>query len=231
MLVIDTGNPPPRGDRLDGVVSGVKAWLAGLGNGTALRWTVGPVGPSMPCDSSRIGRSWTTRQIRSPSPGRSLVEALLRGGSPGGNTPSRRERTRILKHSLGRLLDRAEDQFLADRGVDHGRLEPAELLLGPGAEVLGLALFAGLDRTHQAPEPLRAASSVRAARSGRPSIWANSLTMPPSGLGGGPPRGRAHTASASPGSCGSCPRGDNKRPPGCLRPAPLRRRTGSRRSH
>ena len=52
MLVIATGSPPPRGERLDGVVSAVKAWLLGLGYGTASRWTVGPVGPSTPCDSS-----------------------------------------------------------------------------------------------------------------------------------------------------------------------------------
>ncbi len=37
--------PAARGDRLDGVVSGVKALFAALGYGTAARWAVGPAAP------------------------------------------------------------------------------------------------------------------------------------------------------------------------------------------
>src|SRR5215211_6123710 len=93
-----TGSPPPRVERLDGTVDGVNALFAGLGYGTALRWTVGPVGPSTPWDSSRTGRSLTTRQMRSPSPGRSASKPrLARFSSSRYSLPS--ARTRTLKHS------------------------------------------------------------------------------------------------------------------------------------
>src|SRR5207249_1720944 len=51
---------------------------------------------------------------------------------------------------LGRVLDRRQDQLLFDGGIDEGGRDPAELLLGPGAEVLG---FAAADLVgHGAPD-------------------------------------------------------------------------------
>src|SRR5947209_356654 len=81
-----TGRPPPSGERLDGTVSGVKALFAGLGYGTALRWAVGPAGPSTPCDSSRTGRSprrlgtWTRFIPRSV--GNALRGVPVKAGTP-----------------------------------------------------------------------------------------------------------------------------------------------------
>ena len=61
-----TGSPPPAGERLDGMVSGLNELFAWLGNGTDDNWLIGPDGPSMPCDSSSKGRPLTTRQINNP---------------------------------------------------------------------------------------------------------------------------------------------------------------------
>src|SRR5687768_13222280 len=69
MLVMNSGTPPPSWLLLLGVVYGVKLLFAPLGNGTEPRNTFGPREPSTPCDSSRIGRLFTTRQTSSPSPG------------------------------------------------------------------------------------------------------------------------------------------------------------------
>src|SRR5262245_2033073 len=80
MSVMWTGRPPPSGGRLDGVESGMNSPDDGLGNGTELRWTVGPGGPSTPCDSSRdrpgvyIPSSRVfARRIAPPSPQRSQL--------------------------------------------------------------------------------------------------------------------------------------------------------------
>src|ERR671913_379437 len=63
MLVMDSGTPPPSWLLLLGVVYGVKALFAPLGNGTEGSSTFGPR------ESSRIGRLFSTRQISIPSPG------------------------------------------------------------------------------------------------------------------------------------------------------------------
>src|SRR5437588_13110023 len=78
MFVIHTGSPPPSFERLDGMVYGVKASFELLGKGTDVRKLPGPDGPSMPCDSSRIGLLRpVTRQIKRPSPGRLLSKPFL----------------------------------------------------------------------------------------------------------------------------------------------------------
>src|SRR4051812_13896138 len=77
MLVMFTGRPPPRFERLDGTVNGVNEWFDSLGNGTALRNTPGPDGPATPCDSSSCGRLFTTRQINRPSAGRLLSKPFF----------------------------------------------------------------------------------------------------------------------------------------------------------
>src|SRR5260370_3025519 len=66
------------------------------------------------------------------------------------------------------MLDRRQDQLLLDRRVDHGRLDPGELLLGPGAELLRPAVADLVG--HRAPDAdsllagaLRAGVEVRQA--------------------------------------------------------------------
>ncbi len=100
MFVTFTGNPPPLGERLDGVVCGVNALFARLGNGIASRCTSGPRGPSTPCDSSSVGLPPTTRQTNRPCPGNAASNPFaVRFSSRKYSLPSRR--TRILKHSRG----------------------------------------------------------------------------------------------------------------------------------
>src|SRR5438874_2062541 len=100
MLVRYTGRPPPSWARLDGVVNGVKASFDALGYGTDSRNTYGPRGPSTPCDSSRIGRLPTMRQISSPSAGRLVSKPVfLRFSIRKYSLPS--GFARILKQSFG----------------------------------------------------------------------------------------------------------------------------------
>ncbi len=42
----------------------------------ASTWTVGPVGPTTPCDSSRTGRSWMTSPDQEAGAGQILIKTL-----------------------------------------------------------------------------------------------------------------------------------------------------------
>ncbi len=185
-----TGSPPPSCDRLDGVVNGVNASFAVLGYGTSAGNTRGPRGPATPCDSSRIGRPPTTRQISSPSAGRlaskPFLRAVLQQEVLAAVGPDQH-----LEALLRRVLDRRQDQLLLDRRVDDGRLDPAELLLAPGARSAAAGRCrAWLDiSAPDAERPRMPGFSGRAYRSGRPSMWPNSwqktlmlsIRSPPSG--------------------------------------------------
>ena len=84
-----TGSPPPSCDRLDGVVNGVNASFAALGNGTEVR---NDPRPGRPVDAVRLLQD---RPVADDAPdqqplGRQArVEALLACGSPAGSTRCR----------------------------------------------------------------------------------------------------------------------------------------------
>src|SRR5688500_14526183 len=100
MLVTYSGTPPPSWLLLFGVVYGVKLLFAPLGNGTDVSSTFGPREPSIPCDSSRIGRLFSTRQMSIPSPGNfSSQPTFFRTSSRKYSLLS--GRILILKHWLG----------------------------------------------------------------------------------------------------------------------------------
>src|SRR5262245_21219487 len=125
MLVMYTGRPQPSCARLDGVVYGVKASLAALGYGTEVRNTRGPDGPSTPCDSSRIGRLLTTRQISRPSAGRLASKPFfLRFSSSRYSLPS--GRTSTLMHSVGESSIGKRISFcLTDGSTTVGLIHPS----------------------------------------------------------------------------------------------------------
>src|SRR5262249_38929988 len=71
MFVMWIGSPPPLGDLLDGVVSGVNELFDGLGYGIDCKKRVGPARVVMPRDPPTPGGWSPPRQISSPSAGRS----------------------------------------------------------------------------------------------------------------------------------------------------------------
>src|SRR5262245_15070131 len=188
MLVMYTGRPPPSCERLDGVVNGVNPSLAVLGKGTLSEYTRGPAAPATPCDSSRIGRLPTTRQINNPSAGRLWSNPFLaRFSSKRYSLPS--GRTRTLKHSFEDDSIGASVSFCLTVGSMSVGLTHSSFSLHHAEKCCGRPLPAWLAMAHQMLRPSCPGYSGRAYRSGRPSMCPNSwqktlmfaIRSPPSG--------------------------------------------------
>ena len=150
MLVMWTGRPPPLTALLDGVVYGVKALFAALGYGTEPRKRCRavrrqdavrllqdrPAVRHVP-DQQALARQVAVETLPHPVLQQQILAAV-----------------RLEQHLVAlfrRVFDGRKDQFLLHRRVDDGRLDPAQLLLAPGAEVQRLAVLAVADR-HRAPD-------------------------------------------------------------------------------
>src|SRR5260370_25249130 len=219
MLVRWTGSPLTSCDRLDGVVYGVNASFAALGYGTELRNTRGPDGPSTPCDSSRIGLLFTTRQISSPCAGRlSSLPFLAWFSSRKYSLPS--GRTSTLKHSFVLPSIGARISFCLTVGSMTAGLTQSSCSFDQAQKCCGLPLPTWLDIAHQTPTPSEPGFSGRAYRSGRPRMWPNSWQNTLMFAIRSPPSPTLKYGQRLPLWLNVARRGQQRLPPGTLTPPP-----------